>query len=129
MAKRSVSRDMAAQALADAAVWQPDGSGDPDHLRGMVRTSLIWLAQQQPGRSVEIRIPPIAAVQALAGIRHTRGTPPNVVEMQAATWLLLITGRLRWAQAVADGSVRASGTRADLEPFFPLQIPPENSTD
>lgn len=114
---------MAARVLADAAVWRPDGPADPDRMREMVRVSLSWLAQQQPGRAVEIRVPPIAAVQAVEGVRHTRGTPPNVVEMAPRTWLLLITGRLSWPSAVADGLIRASGTRADLSAFLPLVGP------
>ena len=65
-------------------------------------------------------MPPYAAVQCVAGPRHTRGTPPNVVEMDAVTWVLLATGRLAWAQAVADGRVRASGPRADLSGYLPL---------
>ena len=69
---------------------------------------------------MEIRVPPFGAVQAIEGPRHTRGTPPNVVEMDAATWLLLATGRLDWADAVASGSVAASGSRADLSAHLPL---------
>ena len=71
-------------------------------------------------------MPPQGAVQAIEGPRHTRGTPPNVVEMDAATWLSLVTGELAWAQAVADGRVRASGSRADLSEVLPLQLPAEN---
>ena len=78
------------------------------------------LAAQAPGRSVEVRIPPFVAVQAIAGPRHTRGTPPNVVETDPLTWLRLATGRTGWAAAVADGSVRASGLRADLSEHLPL---------
>nr|WP_275889513.1 sterol carrier family protein [Nakamurella flavida] len=87
----------------------------------LVRTTLLWLAQVQPGRSVEIRVPPFAAVQAVEGLRHTRGTPPNVVETDAATWLALVSGRLTWAAARAAGRVSASGTRADLAAFLPLR--------
>ena len=112
----------AADALAAAAVWKPDGPDDPDEFKAMVKTTLYWFAQQNPGRSVEVRVTPVAAVQAIAGPRHTRGTPPNVVEMEPAAWLLLITGRLRWAAAVADGVVRASGTRADLSAHLPLHV-------
>jgi len=78
------------------------------------------LAAQAPGRSVEVRVPPFVAVQAVAGPRHTRGTPPNVVETDPVTWLRLTTGRLAFADAVATGAVRASGTRADLAPHLPL---------
>ena len=85
-----------------------------------VRTTARWLAQQVPGRSVELRVPPHVAVQLVPGPRHTRGTPPNVVETDAATWLRLATGELTWAAAVAEGRVSASGNRADLSDHLPL---------
>jgi hypothetical protein len=89
-------------------------------LRDAVRTSLSMLAAKVPGRSVEVRVPPYGAVQCVSGPRHTRGTPPNVVEMDPATWLELATGRTSWAEAAAAGRVRASGVRADLSAFLPL---------
>jgi hypothetical protein len=85
-----------------------------------VKTTARWLAQQVPGRSVELRVPPHVAVQCVPGPRHTRGTPPNVVETDAATWLRLATGDLTWDAAVAAGEVAASGNRADLSPHLPL---------
>ena len=78
------------------------------------------LAAQAPGHAVEVRVPPYAAVQAVAGPRHTRGTPPTVVETDPLTWLRLATGRVGFADAVAAGAVRASGARADLAPYLPL---------
>ncbi|MCW2703740.1 MAG: uncharacterized protein JWQ37_1735 [Blastococcus sp.] len=86
-----------------------------------VKTAARWLAQQVPGRSVELRVPPHVAVQCIDGPRHTRGTPPNVVETDAATWLRLASGQLSWADAVAAGKVVASGNRADLGPHLPLR--------
>ena len=86
-----------------------------------VKTSARWLAQHVPGRSVELRVPPHVAVQCIEGPRHTRGTPPNVVETDAATWLRLATGATTWAQATGDGAVTASGNRADLSPYLPLR--------
>jgi hypothetical protein len=86
-----------------------------------VKTSARWLAQHVPGRSVELRVPPHVAVQCIEGPRHTRGTPPNVVETDAATWLRLATGTTSWAQAVGDGAVTASGNRADLSQYLPLR--------
>ena len=86
-----------------------------------VKTTARWLAQQVPGRSVEVRIPPHVAVQCVEGPRHTRGTPPNVIETDAATWLRLTTGALTWADALAEGKVTASGNRADLSPYLPLR--------
>jgi Bacterial SCP ortholog len=85
-----------------------------------VKTTARWLAQQVPGRSVEVRVPPHVAVQCIPGPRHTRGTPPNVVETDAATWLRLATGALTWADALAEGAVTASGNRADLSALLPL---------
>jgi len=78
------------------------------------------LAERAPGRSVELRVPPYAAVQAVTGPRHTRGNPPAVVETDPVTWLRLATGRLPWADAVQAGAVRASGKRTDLTPWLPL---------
>ena len=82
-------------------------------LRAAVKESLAALAAAAPGHSVEVRVPPFGAVQCVEGPRHTRGTPPNVVETDARTWLALVTGRSTWADAVASGAVRSSGNRAD----------------
>jgi Bacterial SCP ortholog len=100
------------------------GQADPPPravLGAAVKTTARWLAQQVPGRSVELRVPPHVAVQCVEGPRHTRGTPPNVVETDAATWLKLTTGQLTWSAAVAEGSVVASGNRADLSEHLPLR--------
>ena len=86
-----------------------------------VKTTARWLAQHVPGRSVELRVPPYVAVQCIEGPRHTRGTPPNVVETDAATWLRLASGQVTWADAVAAGTVAASGNRADLSAHLPLR--------
>jgi hypothetical protein len=86
-----------------------------------VKTTARWLAQQVPGRSVELRVPPHVAVQCVEGPRHTRGTPPNVVETDPRTWLQLATGQLSWDDAVAIGKVTASGNRADLSGNLPLR--------
>jgi uncharacterized protein (TIGR03083 family) len=91
-----------------------------DALGATTRMLTEILATQSPGRSVEVRVPPFAAVQAIAGPRHTRGTPPNTVETDPLTWLRLATGRARWAESVATGAVRASGTRADLSEYLPV---------
>lgn len=85
-----------------------------------VRALAEILAVQAPGRSVEVRVPPFVAVQAIAGPRHTRGTPPNVVETDPATWLRLATGRASFADAVTSGAVHASGNRADLTAYLPV---------
>ena len=85
-----------------------------------VRYLLQLLAEQAPGNTVEVRVPPFGAVQAIEGPRHTRGTPPNVIETDAATWLALATGAQTWATALAAGSVAASGSRADLSGHLPI---------
>jgi uncharacterized protein (TIGR03083 family) len=78
------------------------------------------LAERVPGHSVELRVPPYAAVQCVAGPRHTRGTPPNVVEVDAMTWVELATGRSKWADVMRAGRVHASGERADLSEHLPV---------
>ncbi|MEU7552918.1 sterol carrier family protein [Streptomyces sp. NPDC044571] len=78
------------------------------------------LALKAPGGSVEVRIPPFAVVQCIEGPRHTRGTPPNVVETDPLTWIRLATGRADWTTAVRDARVRASGERADLSALLPV---------
>ncbi|HEX6498633.1 MAG TPA: sterol carrier family protein [Micromonosporaceae bacterium] len=93
---------------------------EPVQLRDAVRALLAALATRAPGRSVEVRVPPYGAVQCVPGPRHTRGTPPNVVETDPVTWCAIATGRLRWADAVAAGRVRASGNRTDLSEYLPV---------
>ena len=86
-----------------------------------VRYALQCLADRAPGKSVEVRVPPFGAVQVVQGPRHTRGTPPNVIETDAPTWIALATGAMSWADAVAAGRVTASGIRADLTDLLPLR--------
>ena len=101
--------------------WQDDPVGAPRTIVATaVRHTLACVAERHPGNSVEVRVPPYAAVQCLPGPVHRRGTPPNVVETDAATWLALAVGSLTWEQAVASGSVRASGERADLREVLPV---------
>jgi hypothetical protein len=85
------------------------------------RFLLEQLAEEAEGHTVEVRVPPFGAVQAVPGPRHTRGTPPNVVEMDAATWIALATGALDWDAAVAELRVTASGQRATLAEHLPLR--------
>jgi len=94
----------------------------PEALRGAVTYLLGVLADRAPGRAVEVRVPPYAAVQCIEGPRHTRGTPPNVVETDPVTWIALAAGRTGWAEAVAAGKVRASGPRSDLSARLPLLV-------
>lgn len=88
-------------------------------LRVAVRLLLERLATDFPGRSVEVRVPPYAAVQCVEGPRHTRGTPPNVIETDAKTWIMLATGRMAWDEA--RDRISASGERADLSSRLPLR--------
>ena len=85
-----------------------------------VRYSLEEVTARAPGNSVEVRVPPFGVTQCVEGPRHTRGTPPHVIECDAATWLAMVTGRLSWADAVDSGRVAASGLRADLSALLPL---------
>lgn len=111
--------DTAVIAEAVAALDTPDGP-PREVLRDAVRALLATLTKRAPGKTVEVRVPPFGAVQCVAGLRHTRGTPPNVVECDPVTFIALSAGRLDFAEAVADGRVSASGTRADLTPYLPL---------
>ncbi len=89
-------------------------------LRLLVKHFLAVLSAVAPGRSVEVRVPPYAAAQVVPGVRHTRGTPPAVVELDAETWIALASGSLSWVDAEDSGRVLASGERADLAPYLPL---------
>ena len=98
---------------AAIATWRDD----PTNRRARATAVRFTLEEN----AVEVRIPPDGAVQAIEGPRHTRDTPPNVVETDPQTWLGIVTGEIAWADAVADGRLRASGTRADISRLFPLQ--------
>jgi len=93
--------------------------------RPVTATAVRWLLQVladgEPGATVEVRVPPFGAVQFREGLSHTRGTPPNVVETDAATWLRLVSGLQSWGDAVTAGKVAASGNRADLAAVLPLR--------
>ncbi|WP_282948441.1 sterol carrier family protein [Cellulomonas endometrii] len=105
---------------AAVAAWRADPT-DLRARRTAVRFTLEELADVAPGHTVEVRVPPDGAVQAVEGPRHTRGTPPNVVETDPQTWLELATGESTWGEALDAGRVRASGERADLARWLPLQ--------
>ena len=101
----------------------PDVAGfedDPAALRLVTRVLATAVAEKAPGRTVELRVPPFAAVQLVEGPRHTRGTPPNVIETTPLTWIRVAAGRWTWDEALVDGSLRASGQRADLSAYLPL---------
>ena len=106
---------------AAVAAWRASSTDAPRAVvRVAVRYTLEELAEVAPGHAVEVRVPPDGAVQAVDGPRHTRGTPPNVVETDPQTWLALATGMLTWLDAVEAGRVSASGERADLSGLLPL---------
>lgn len=110
---------LAALRAADAAIVEGLTPERPV-LATAVRYALEELAARYPGGSVEVRVPPFGAVQIVDGPRHTRGTPPAVVEMDARTWVQLAAGRLEWGQARTSGRVQASGNRADLSDLLPV---------
>ena len=85
-----------------------------------MKATLAELVKRAPGRAIEVRIPPYAAVQCGESPTHTRGTPPNVIEMDADTWLALANGELNWNDAVDSGKVSATGARADLSEYLPI---------
>jgi hypothetical protein len=114
---RRADPEQVAAALARVRTDPPDSAD----LRLLVKHFLAVLEERAPGHSVEVRVPPYAAVQVIPGVRHTRGTPPAVVEMDAPTWIALATGELDWAAADAAGRVAASGERADLGPWLPIE--------
>lgn len=97
------------------------GNASRTQIATAVRYLLQLLDEKAPGNSVEVRVPPFGAVQVVQGPRHTRGTPPNVIEMDAASWIAVATGEHSWADAVASGRISASGVRADLSPLLPLR--------
>jgi hypothetical protein len=117
-ARRRIDPDAGRAALRE---WQA-GSGEVPRTvtATAVRWSLEELAARAPGHTVEVRVPPFGVTQCIEGPRHTRGTPPNVVETDAATWLGLVTGAVTWGRARAEALVSASGERADLSGHLPL---------
>ncbi|BBZ72051.1 sterol carrier family protein [Mycobacterium paraseoulense] len=112
------------QAVLAVADWLRDESRpapDRESLGTAVRLTARTLAAVAPGASVEVRIPPFVAVQCIAGPMHTRGTPPNVVETDPRTWLLLAAGLWAFPQARDAGAISLSGSRAgDIEHYLPL---------
>lgn len=135
VSRRRIDPDQGRAAVAEwaAAGTPPAGSsgapsaapsGAPEVPRSVIATavrySLEEVTARAPGNSVEVRVPPFGVTQCVEGPRHTRGTPPNVIECDAATWLAMVTGRLSWADAVGGGRVAASGLRADLSALLPL---------
>lgn len=111
-----------ARAQAVARSLSTSGQAPQSELVAAARTLAKALAVRHPGRTIEVRVPPAVAVQIGfgRGPAHTRGTPPNVVETDPATFVRLAFGALSWTDAVVTGAVRASGDAADLGPALPL---------
>ena len=124
MPKPRISDESGAAALAE---FRARRGGDTVIARHTLATAVRYLLQQladdAPGGSVEVRVPPFGAVQCIEGPGHTRGTPPNVVEMTAAVWIDLATGELSWQDGRDRGVISASGARADLRAVLPLSLP------
>ncbi|MGU3292752.1 sterol carrier family protein [Williamsia sp. M5A3_1d] len=124
MAPKSVDPAQMRESVLVVAAWLRDDTlptPSRTELAAAVRMSARTVAQLAPGASVEVRVPPFVAVQCIQGPRHTRGTPPNVVETDPRTWLLLATGLLGLDDAVAEGKVSASGSRAvELVAYLPV---------
>ncbi len=108
------------EAVVHADDLDPDFPHAPAALATATRALADLLAGSAPGHTVEVRVPPYAVVQCVAGPRHTRGTPPNVVETDPRTWLRLATGRLTWSNAAEAGLLTASGERSDISGHLPV---------
>ena len=128
-ARRNADPARTRDAVFAVAAWIRDAASEaPDRaqLADAVRLTARTLAAAAPGASVEVRIPPFVAVQCIAGPRHTRGTPPNVVETDPRTWLLLATGLLTVPEAAAAGTLALSGARAvEVASALPLVALPD----
>ena len=118
--KPDAGRPAVEAVLATFAGRVPTESAYRDQLALATRYLLQRLEQAQPGHTVEVRVPPFGAVQAVEGPRHTRGTPPNVVELAPADWVALATGHASWESLVKDARISASGTRSDISDLLPL---------
>jgi len=121
VARRKIKLEVGRQAVAQVSAALAAGQAtDSVQFTTAIRFLLEELAARAPGNSVEVRVPPLGATQCIEGPRHTRGTPPNVVEMSAETWFGLATGSLNWDEVSAEGKISASGTRADISEVLPL---------
>lgn len=116
MARRKIKPDVGHAALTRVI----DGEAQDADLATACRFLLEELAERAPGNSVEVRVPPFGATQCIDGPRHTRGTPPNTIELHPETWVALATGKISWSKALADLLIAASGTRADISEHLPL---------
>ena len=116
-------RVLEAAAVAPSVDRFRDGDATDEDLRLLAKHFLAVLSRVAPGGAVEVRVPPYVAVQVVGGMQHKRGTPPAVVELDAATWIGLALGDLSWQEAERAGRLIASGERSDLSPYLPLTHP------
>ncbi len=107
-------------AVAAALDRRREGRAAPEDLRLLTKHLLALLVAKAPGGAVEVRVPPFAVAQCVEGTRHTRGTPPAVVETDPETWVDLAVGDLDWPEAEGSGRLSASGERSDLSGLLPL---------
>lgn len=121
MARARIEDSAGSAAVREVRAALLDGTTAPRPVTAMaVRWLLQVLADGEPGATVEVRVPPFGAVQFREGLSHTRGTPPNVVETDATTFVRLATGDLTWQEARTGALVSASGSRADLTGYVPI---------
>ncbi|CAN5713359.1 hypothetical protein BH24ACT11_BH24ACT11_07070 [soil metagenome] len=113
-------RPAAAAEVEAALARRAAGGNEAADQQLLVKHLLAVLTQRHPGASVEVRVPPYAVAQCIEGARHTRGTPPAVVETDADTWIAVATGAVHWSEAVLAGRIAASGERSDLSDLLPL---------
>ena len=122
MARRRISHSEGIAAVK-AVIQTNKSMSETDDLFVMaIRYLLEELAEVAPGNSVEVRVPPMGATQCIEGSRHTRGTPPNVVEIGPRVWFDLALGYTTWDQALAEHKVSASGVKASLAEVLPLAL-------
>jgi hypothetical protein len=116
MAKPRIDAAEGHQAVLDVL----EGSSERTDIASAVRYLLQLVTDVAPGHTVELRVPPFGAIQCVEGPEHTRGTPPNVVEMDPATWIGIATGQRTWSESYNEGKISASGVRSDVSSLFPL---------
>ncbi len=122
MAKRKINPDVGIAAVGSVIDGSVEREATDPTFATAVRYLLESLAELRPGNTVEVRVPPLGATQCIEGPTHRRGTPPNVVEMDAATWFALAVGEMTWQQAAGEGKLIASGSRADISELLPMNF-------
>jgi hypothetical protein len=125
MARRRIKHDDGVEAINAVIQASKDSAPLPETNPSFVtavRYLLEELAEIAPGNSVEVRVPPLGATQCIEGPRHTRGTPPNVVELSPKVWFDLALGYISWNSAVQEHLISSSGVRASLDEVLPLTL-------